>query len=829
MATRSYSGIGPVPVEALARIADGGEGAMAAVEEVTQFLEKLRDVQARIISGGLVTTGAGGVSSPAPAPTPGPPGPPGPPPAPPAPDLTPPPTPSGVVVSAGLDFVFIQTDAPTFTQGRGYNRTLVYGASYGGSGPLPTFGDAVIVHELVGTVGSFATPPGTQWHIWVKWRTNDGVLSVSPAGGANGYQVTTSLIGGIHLGPLIVEAANLAAGAVTTAKFAAGIEPVSIVSALPNPVGYTGPRTVFLTTDGKLYRYVAGAWTTAVAAPDITGQITTTQITPGAITTPLLAAGAVTAATIAANSITANEIAANAITASELAANSVVAGKIAAAAISATEIAAGQIQATHLAANSIAVGTLAVQNGAIVNAMIGTAAITDAKIVSLSATKLTAGTLAVGEYIQSSDFVSGVSGYRWSGNTGEVGSTMIRGLLTASQIDTRNLDIRDGAGTVIFSAGQNLDYARVAGLSKPKQYRVTSVGYNVVTAPSAFGLYDLDATTTLATGYWYMVARFSRSTGAFIAAAQFDVYLATPGADAAAMAAHLNARPNTEIVVVWTFDEPQTNRLTGGLPAAMYRCGASPGVFGKLAFGFRAAYVLIGIPGMGSGNGFEAHAGNGDSDPNAWCDVSFTIQNGLYNIGAAPAQHVIDAGNISTYIANAAIGTAQIGTLNASVITAGTITTDRLVVNAATANAASDVSFSGTAFGPATFVTSTNTAVVPLTTSGAAITAHGTVDVVITATSGLVEYALATVYLTRDAVTLDAGIADVPIHQFPVAGPARRMAARFPLTRRAATTAAAHTWGYYISINFYDAGGSLVSCSGTWSATANIAVQENKV
>ena len=107
------------------------------------------------------------------------------------PDYTPPPTPTGVNVVAGIDFVGITTDAPTFSQGNGYARTIVYGAKYGGTGPLPTFANAVIVHEFVGQVGSFPTDPATQWHIWLKWRTRDAVDSVSPAGGANGFQVTT--------------------------------------------------------------------------------------------------------------------------------------------------------------------------------------------------------------------------------------------------------------------------------------------------------------------------------------------------------------------------------------------------------------------------------------------------------------------------------------------------------------------------------------------------------------------------------------------------------------------------------------------------------------
>lgn len=107
------------------------------------------------------------------------------------PDPTPPPTPSGVTLVAGFDFVGIVTDAPLFTQGRGYGRTKVYGAKYPGTGPLPTFASAVLVHEFVGEVGSFPSPPNTQWHVWLRWRTLDGYDSVAPSGGTNGDTATT--------------------------------------------------------------------------------------------------------------------------------------------------------------------------------------------------------------------------------------------------------------------------------------------------------------------------------------------------------------------------------------------------------------------------------------------------------------------------------------------------------------------------------------------------------------------------------------------------------------------------------------------------------------
>lgn len=186
---------------------------------------------------------------------------------------------------------------------------------------------------------------------------------------------------------------------VAQADFSTGLEPVALVSSLPNPTGYTGVKVVFLTTTGKLYRYVSGAWTVAVPAVDITGalsdsqisdisaakltgQITATQITDGAISTPKLAAGSVSAANIAAGAVTAgkvaagaitateiaagaittSKIAANAITTSELAANAVTAGVIAAGAITASKIAAGTITATEISSSYVYAGTINADN-----------------------------------------------------------------------------------------------------------------------------------------------------------------------------------------------------------------------------------------------------------------------------------------------------------------------------------------------------------------------------------------------------------------------------------------------------------------------------------
>ena len=132
-------------------------------------------------------------------------------------------------------------------------------------------------------------------------------------------------------------------GALTLTKFASGLQPVGIVNGLPVVTGYTGPTIVTNSVDGKLYRLVGGAWTSAVPSTDLSGQltdaqlatisaskiagqitdsqiaqlsaaklagqITSTQISNSAIGTPQLAAGAVTALNVAAGAITASKLA----------------------------------------------------------------------------------------------------------------------------------------------------------------------------------------------------------------------------------------------------------------------------------------------------------------------------------------------------------------------------------------------------------------------------------------------------------------------------------------------------------------------------------------
>jgi hypothetical protein len=105
-----------------------------------------------------------------------------------------------------------------------------------------------------------------------------------------------------------------------------------------------------------------------------------------------------------------------------------------------------------------------VQNGTITNAKIGNAAIDDAKIANLSAGKITAGSISVGSYIQSSNYLIGSQGWKIHGDgTAEFAAASIRGLITAAQINSNGLSIRDNAGNIILNAGTGNFTGSVAG------------------------------------------------------------------------------------------------------------------------------------------------------------------------------------------------------------------------------------------------------------------------------------------------------------------------------------------------------------------------------
>ena len=189
---------------------------------------------------------------------------------------------------------------------------------------------------------------------------------------------------------------------------------------------------------------------------------------------------------------------------------------------------------------------------------------------------------------------------------------------------------------IAAAAALRANWASVSG--RPTSYRVVANGSGSTTHPTSSGFYAGESGSTIfGAARSYMMVIIRRSDGAIVYTNSFDVFGSSSNADV--MASALNGYGSGYIAVVYTYDEPQNNRLTSALTAAMYRCGASPAIFGSNRFRYRSAYILIGICGCGQGNGFEAYQGDIDNDSSAWCDVTFQVQNGnmlITGAGSSP-------------------------------------------------------------------------------------------------------------------------------------------------------------------------------------------------
>ena len=190
----------------------------------------------------------------------------------------------------------------------------------------------------------------------------------------------------------------------------------------------------------------------------------------------------------------------------------------------------------------------------------------------------------------------------------------------------------DWAQAEVTLRDPNVAYGNVTG--KPDVYRiVTSGGANTASLVSPQGLY-VNGVHAFGVVRSYMLVAIRRSDHVIAQKQTYDVWgngATTAGRNAATLASDLNYfanLPGQFIVIVYAGDEPYNLRMTGGLPEALYRNGASRAVFGSPQFQGRAAYALIGISGCGEGNGAEAYQGAVPDDPNSWIDVTVQLYQG---------------------------------------------------------------------------------------------------------------------------------------------------------------------------------------------------------
>lgn len=345
----------------------------------------------------------------------------------------------------------------------------------------------------------------------------------------------------------IYTASSVEAGSLTFASFAAGIEPVGVVNTLPTVAGYTGPQVVVLTTDGKLYRLVSGAWTTAIStddidgtlganlfpsglrpvevvaalpttdlyqgrivllttdnkmyrytgsawtaavpATDLTGQINGAQIADAAITATKIGAAAVAEAAIATGAITSTKLGAGSVLAEKIAAAAVTAEKIGNAAVTTAKLATAAVTADIIAASAIttakinddAITTAKIAANAVTTAEIADAAIAAGKIAAnavtsneiaagavtataLAAAAVTAGKIAVGAVTESVIDAGAITTTKIS-NDAITTAKIAANAVTASQISAGSITtakIAAGAVTAAEIAADSITSEKIA-------------------------------------------------------------------------------------------------------------------------------------------------------------------------------------------------------------------------------------------------------------------------------------------------------------------------------------------------------------------------------
>lgn len=326
-------------------------------------------------------------------------------------DLTPPPTPTGFALDAGITNVFITHDAPIYTQGRGHDRTIVYGAKRNSGDPLPTFAQATRIADFIGEVYGYPTDPATIWHMWITWRTRDGVESVTPAGGINGLQVRT--------GEDVQRLLDALNGQITGSELNTELSQViddSMVGVKYLATQY-GMR-VQVAADGR--RLIGGyglmGTNSAERGPSIDFGVLANRFYVGAPSTD--------------------------------------------GAISSTRPFIVQTTPTTINGVDVPAGVYIedgfIKNGTITNAKIANAAIDNAKIKDLSADKIKAGSIAVGQYIQSSTYnPTNAKGWRITGDgLADFREVVVRGGVYANYGAISGIAIdQDGLRTAPYGVG----------------------------------------------------------------------------------------------------------------------------------------------------------------------------------------------------------------------------------------------------------------------------------------------------------------------------------------------------------------------------------------
>ena len=527
-------------------------------------------------------------------------------------------------------------------------------------------------------------------------------------------------------------------GAISVAKFASSIEPVTTVSAVP---GTKSTNTIFNTTDGKLYRwsgssYIATIPTTdlsgtvsdaqiaglaaskvtgtlsdsqiaAISAAKVTGQLVTSQIANAAITDAKIAAlsaskvtgqlsdsqlaaidaakvtGQLVTTQITDNAITTAKVAAGAISTNQLAANAVTAAKIAAGTITATEIASATITGAKIAAGTIDAGNIAAS--AITTDKLAANSITTAKIAAgavtasqIAADTITAANIAAGA-ITSSELAAGsvIAGKIAAGSI--VAADIAAGTITGDRLAANTITASQIAASTITSAQIAADTITAgniaAGAISASELAVGAIeAQHIRIAPKSL---NMDPTFAGGATMWGgFVRRLPKSNGAVPANCPTDY------------ASEFNARDNFSVNPIRVVPG-EVYKASGWVNRGSGSGGGGIGLVGMVLDGsgnYITSFAWPGTPTTASG--WQFVSGNYTIPTNGallqfgpWADRT------AYTGEAWYADLNIEKVNDASLIVDGTITTAKIAanSITTAKIAAGAVTTNEIAANTITA------------------------------------------------------------------------------------------------------------------------------------------------
>lgn len=383
------------------------------------------------------------------------------------PDLTPPPSPDFLTATPAISHVLIEVPPATYLQGHGHLRTRIYGAKPTTSNPSPTFSDSVEVGQFEGTVWAMASDPAVTWHLWAKWESRDNALSASPAGGTNGVVATTAqnvtlmleaLVGQIGMSQLVTELVTPIAqipGLVT------GLSNEATARADADSANALATQQVQARLDtGDFAAVKVQSSASASKVSGLEAQYTVKLDVAGLISGYGLASTAVNAAPTSSFGVRAGNffVAPPAVASATAPTTNLFKGFVwldTSVTPNVTRYWSGTawtttpqtlpfiIQTVPTTINGVVVPPGVYMDSAYMRTFvaqfgqIGNLAVDDASIIKLSVAKLTAGSIAVGQYAQSTDYIAGSAGWRINGDgTAEFSGVVVRGTVyaTAGQI-----------------------------------------------------------------------------------------------------------------------------------------------------------------------------------------------------------------------------------------------------------------------------------------------------------------------------------------------------------------------------------------------------------